>query len=222
MFERFGKQAQETVVRALVEARLLDHDAVSAAHLLLAVRASTSLSPALRAALRVQDITLERARAAVADVTEGAATDDAWSDGPYTDDAKQAFDLAQRTASDLGHEAVGAGHLLLAALRLDGGPTTQALERMDADADELASDVERILVTEPPPDPPPGRPAPLGGAHSLGISPRAAGDDGPRTRLTCGFCGRELGASDRFVAGEAALICGTCVRASSRIIDELP
>jgi hypothetical protein len=227
MFERFGRDAQRAVVRALVETRLLGHDAIGTEHLLLAL---ASADGSAASALAAQGVTLDRARAAVAAAAQAAAPSTAWDDGPYTAHAKQAFESAAREALEAQHESVAADHLLLGILRVDDAVGVQALESLGVDLDRLRKEIGETLLTGAPPEPPPGKRPPLGGGASLGIGghgesdagsgPESASGDGRASRLACSFCGRELSVGDRFVAGETALICASCVRACARIVDE--
>ncbi|MGH9112320.1 MAG: Clp protease N-terminal domain-containing protein [Acidimicrobiales bacterium] len=233
MFERFSREAQRIVVRSLVEARLLGHDAIGSEHVLLALTASApsppqaSGDPSPCAALAAQGVTLDRARNAVAVAAADAPPSTPWDGGPYTPHAKQAFEHAVGEALGFGHDYVTGGDLLLGILQLHEGTGVRALESLGVDLDRLEKEVEDALESQEAPDPPPDRRPPMSGGQTLGIGQPDASDGdgakaaGPAARgLACSFCGRGLGIADRFVAGEAALICDSCVRAAGRIIDE--
>jgi hypothetical protein len=239
MFERFSDEARRTVVRALVEARLLGHDYVGTEHTLIALATADGMTAA---ALASEGVSAERARGAVADVVSTASASTSWDDGPYTARARHTFELGLREAFGLDHHFVSDAHLLLGLLRLGQGNGVQALESLGVDLAGLRRKVSAGLEDAGPPEPPPVRRSPLGTGHRLAIhgpdeldlreQPPLNGhsevDDGEDTAETplppaadghaCSFCGEGLRHGDRFVAGPEARICLECVRASARLL----
>lgn len=240
MFERFSDEARRTVVRALVEARLLGHDYVGTEHTLIAL---ATMPGSTSTALASEGVTLERARDAVADVGDVSAASASWDDGPYTARAKHTFELGLREAFGLDHHYVANGHLLLGLLRLGQGNGLRALEVLGVDLASLRHRVESALGSEAPPPPPVDRRAEISTGSRLAVKQPAELDlrdpavphegepvivpthgaettngDAPERRSACSFCGTELGHGDRFVASGAARICVECVRASARLL----
>ncbi|HEY8546488.1 MAG TPA: Clp protease N-terminal domain-containing protein [Acidimicrobiales bacterium] len=153
MFERFSEEARRTVVRALVEARMLGHDYVGTEHTLIALAAVGGTAPVLAS----EGVTLDRARVAVADVVTPDSASTAWDDGPYTARARHTFELGVREAFGLDHHYVTNGHLLLGLLRLGQGNGVRALESLGVDLAHLRSRVAAAIESQGPPAPPPER-----------------------------------------------------------------
>jgi ATP-dependent Clp protease ATP-binding subunit ClpC len=70
----------------------------------------------------------------------------------FTDDGRQAVELAQEEAQDLRHPHVGTEHLLLGLLRQKNGLAAQALTELGLTLEAAREQVERIIgsVEEPP------------------------------------------------------------------------
>ena len=236
MFERFSDEARRTVVRALVEARLLGHDYVGTEHTLIALATADGMTAA---ALASEGVTLDGARGAVAEVVSTASASRSWDDGPYTARARHTFELGLREAFGLDHHFVANAHLMLGLLRLGQGNGVQALESLGVDLASLRRKVAAGLEDSGPPEAPPVRRS-LGSSHRLEISgtdevdlrdqpvvvnnhhDATEGEDTAETPVVtthaCSFCGEELRYGDRFVAGPVARICIECVRASARLL----
>lgn len=180
MFERFSEEARRTVVRALVEARMLGHDYVGTEHTLIALASGGGTAPALAS----EGVTLERARVAVADVVTSDSASTSWDDGPYTARARHTFELGVREAFGLDHHYVTNGHLLLGMLRLGQGNGVRALESLGVDLVHLRSRVAAGIESQGPPAPPPERRA-IGTGQRLAVHHRSAGEvdlrDDPRS-----------------------------------------
>jgi hypothetical protein len=180
MFERFSEEARRTVVRALVEARMLGHDYVGTEHTLIALASGGGTAPALAS----EGVTLERARVAVSDVVTPDSASTSWDDGPYTARARHTFELGVREAFGLDHHYVTNGHLLLGMLRLGQGNGVRALESLGVDLVHLRSRVAAGIESQGPPAPPPERRA-IGTGHRLAVHHRSAGEvdlrDDPRS-----------------------------------------
>lgn len=228
MFERFGDDARRTVVRALVEARLLGHDYVGTEHTLIALATAPGVTST---ALASEGVTLERARDAVAEVVEPGSASASWDDGPYTARARHTFELGVREAFGLDHHYVANGHLLLGLLQLGQGNGLRVLEALGVDLSGLRHKVASGLGSEAPPRPPTDRRTAISAGQRLAIKESAEldlreptvsqnGDAPPSagSRNACSFCETELAHGDRFIAGTTARICIDCVRASARLL----
>lgn len=165
MFERFTRDARETVTQAQVEARTLGHGAIGTEHLLLGVAAATSeasraladsgaTSEALRAAIRPSldagalasiGIDVDEVRRRVeASFGPGALErgrsrrcrrGDRAGFAPLTPAAKKSLELALREAVRLGDRRIGPEHVLLGLLR--EGSAGALLERAGTPVAEL-------------------------------------------------------------------------------------
>lgn len=233
MFERFSDDARRTVVRALVEARLLGHDYVGTEHTLIALATAPG---ATSTALASEGVTLERARDAVAGVVEVGSASASWDDGPYTARARHTFELGVREAFGLDHHYVANGHLLLGLLQLGQGNGLRVLESLGVDLPGLRHKVASSLGNEAPPRPPTDRRTTISAGQRLAIKQEAEldlrdpevsyngetaspdGSGGGSNRNACSFCETELAPGDRFIAGATARICIDCVRASARLL----
>jgi ATP-dependent Clp protease ATP-binding subunit ClpC len=223
MFERFNEDARRTVVRALVEARLLGHPYVGTEHTLIALAATDG---AAADALASQGVTVDRARAAVSLMADSSRASSPWDDGPYTARAKHTFELGMHEAFTLGHQSIASGHLLLALLRLHEGNGVRALESLGVDLETLRLKLEDSMSLASPPDPP-SNPRPTIPASRMGIQSRVA-ETAPaeptvaaapaHTTYACSFCSREMGKDDRFVAAAGAVICAECAAACARLL----
>jgi hypothetical protein len=139
MFERFTDAARDVVTRAQEEARRLGHDYIGTEHLLLALldRDEAEQDVAL-AALRACDVERAAVRAKVVEVIgEGTATPPGHI--PFTPRAKKVLELGLREALQLGHNCVGAEHLLLALLREGEGVACQVLTDLGVELVQLRS-----------------------------------------------------------------------------------
>jgi ATP-dependent Clp protease ATP-binding subunit ClpA len=158
MFERFTKDARETVARAQEEARGLGAGHIGTEHLLLGV--ATGSGRAVRA-LEDHGATAERLRGEAAGprldgealATLGIDLDEirrrveaTFAPGalergrpargghvPFTPGAKKALELALREAVRLGDRHIGAEHLLLGLIRDDDAEAVAVLRRAGAD-----------------------------------------------------------------------------------------
>lgn len=174
MFERFSDEARRTVVRALVEARILGHGYVGTEHTVIALASAEGTTTAL--ALASEGVTVERARVAVADVVGHEPQPSSWDEGPYTARARHTFELSLREAFGLDHHYVANGHLLLGMLRLGQGNGVRVLESLGVDLGELRHKVSAGIEHEGPPLPPPDHRMPISTGHRLAIKPPAEVD----------------------------------------------
>jgi ATP-dependent Clp protease ATP-binding subunit ClpA len=142
VFERFTDRAQQVVVLAQEEARMLNHNYLGTEHLLLglvhegegvAARALESLGISLQAVRQqVEEIIGQGQQAPAGHV-------------PFTPRAKKVVELAQREANDLGHNYIGTEHLLLGLVREGEGVAAQVLVKLGADLAGVRQQVVHLL-----------------------------------------------------------------------------
>jgi ATP-dependent Clp protease ATP-binding subunit ClpC len=144
MFERFTERAQETVVLARDESRLMQHDAVAPEHLLLGlIREERGIAAQ---SIIESGLTYERAREDVlAVVGQGTAKPKSGANANFTAKARKVFDLALREALSLGHNYIGTEHLLLALLRADESLVNDILQKNGLNKETLRERVLAIL-----------------------------------------------------------------------------
>lgn len=150
MFERFTDRAQQVVVLAQEEARLLNHNSIGTEHLLLglvhdgegvAAKALASLS-----------ISLEAVRAQVIEIVGKGDSAPPGGHIPFTPRAKKVFELSLREALQLGHDYIGTEHLLLGLVREGQGVAAQVLVSMGANLRPLRDQVIKLLKVSPGPE----------------------------------------------------------------------
>jgi ATP-dependent Clp protease ATP-binding subunit ClpA len=133
------------VVLAQDEARRLKHNYIGTEHILLGLlREGEGLAARV---LESFDITLDEARAQVLRIVgEG----DTFASGqiPFTPRAKKVLELALREALSLGHNDIGAEHVLLGVVRENEGVASRILLDFDADAEKIRNEVIRMLSAE--------------------------------------------------------------------------
>ncbi|PZA20129.1 ATP-dependent Clp protease ATP-binding subunit [Modestobacter versicolor] len=116
-FTRFTPRARQVVVAAQETARAAGNDAITPAHLVLALAGSDGLAAR---AIVTQGITMDTLRqAATAALPESAADVPALI--PFDGGARKALELTFREALRLGHAHVGTEHVLLALLDVENG-----------------------------------------------------------------------------------------------------
>jgi ATP-dependent Clp protease ATP-binding subunit ClpA len=174
MFERFTKQARESVARAQDEAREMRHPGIGTGHLLLAIAtvdgpaAQVLASRGLTAqvlrrrlmvltddgldpdALATLGIDLERVREATEAHLGPGALDKQRppvKSGhlPFNRGAKKALELSLREALHLKSGEIGTGHLLLGLLREGEGLAVRLLVESRIDLDALRADVIKLM-----------------------------------------------------------------------------
>jgi 2-amino-4-hydroxy-6-hydroxymethyldihydropteridine diphosphokinase len=142
MFEGFAERARGVVVLAEEEARRLGHNYVGTEHLLLGLLREQE-GVAVRA-MEALGITPDRIRRWVIR-NVGSREAGAGNRRPLTPRARRALKLASKEACHLGHECVGAEHILIGLARENEGTAAQALYRLGTDTDELRREVSRVL-----------------------------------------------------------------------------
>jgi ATP-dependent Clp protease ATP-binding subunit ClpA len=110
MFERFTDRARRVVVLSQEEALDLHQHLIGTEHILLAILKEDENIAAQ--ALKAQGITLESARKVV-ESHSLAGTGQASKPIPFTSEGKRSLEIAFRKALQLGHNYIGAEHLLL-------------------------------------------------------------------------------------------------------------
>ena len=116
-FTRFTPRARQVVVAAQEEARAAGNDAITPAHLVLALAGSDGLAAR---AIVAQGVSLDAVRqAATAALPASAADVPALI--PFDGGARKALELTFREALRLGHAHVGTEHVLLALLDVENG-----------------------------------------------------------------------------------------------------
>ena len=153
MFERFGNRARQVVVGAQHEARALHHGYIGTEHLLLGlVHERSGLGAEV---LESMGATEDRVRDRVGHyIQPGDHKDDSSGHIPFTPRAKKVLELGLREALQLGHDAIGTEHLLLALIREEDGIAGQALADLGVRLDAAR---EQVIARHPAQ---PGLPSP--------------------------------------------------------------
>jgi ATP-dependent Clp protease ATP-binding subunit ClpA len=142
VFERFTERARQVVVLAQEEARRLGHDYIGTEHLLLGLlREQEGLAVRVLESL---DVTVEEVRTQVERVV-GPGDEVATGEIPFTPRAKKVLELALREALSLGHEYIGAEHILLGLVRENEGVAARILLSLDVDAETIRNELVRLL-----------------------------------------------------------------------------
>jgi len=138
-FRRFTDPANRAVVLAQEEARTLHHNYIGTEHLLLGVLHEGESVAAL--VLKSLGISLEEARNRVKE-TADSGQDAPARHVPFTPAARKVIEGSLQEALRLGHNHVGAEHLLLALLREGDGLAEQVLADLGAGYAQVR---ERVL-----------------------------------------------------------------------------
>jgi ATP-dependent Clp protease ATP-binding subunit ClpA len=145
MFERFSEDGRQTVVQAQQEARALGHDYLGTEHLLLGLLQQPEGVAA--EALTSLGVTLAGTRTQVETIV-GRGERSAEGQVPFSPRAKRALELALREALSLGHNYIGAEHILLGLVRHDEGVAMRILLE-HATADGVRDRVVQRLAAAP-------------------------------------------------------------------------
>lgn len=142
IFHRYTDRSRAAIVAAQQQARTLRHDAVSPAHLLVALAGSDGLSAAV---LADRGVTAAALHDALGDaVSPGTARPPATM--PFTMTTKRVLDSAATTAADLGHDFVGTEHLLLGLFASGDREIDRTLATLRLVEDELRQEVTRRVA----------------------------------------------------------------------------
>ena len=142
MFERFTERSRQVVVLAQDEARMLNHDHIGTAHLLLGL---------MREEAGVAARVLHEAGLDVAAVREqvrgvlGEGDVATLAQIPFSPGAKAALEAGLRESLSVGHNFIGTEHILLGLIRKPEPQLAAVLAGAGADVDELVARVERAL-----------------------------------------------------------------------------
>ena len=152
MFERFTDRARRVIVLAQEEARVLGHDHIGSAHLLLGLAAEEQ-GIAARALVEL-GVDLETARREVAEVV---GRSDATPSGhiPFTPRSKRVLESSLREALDLGHRHIGTEHILLGIVREHEGGASEVLAKIAVSPEAVRAEVHSLLGAGPAPEAPP-------------------------------------------------------------------
>ena len=140
-FRRFTDEARRAVYLATEEARLLRHGYVGTEHLLLGLVADDE-GPAAKA-LESLGLSLAEVRHQVMKIT-GYGQDVSPRHIPFTPQAKKVLEVSLREALGLGHNYVGAEHLLLGLLRVERGIGARVLTGLGAGHDQVRERVAAL------------------------------------------------------------------------------
>jgi ATP-dependent Clp protease ATP-binding subunit ClpC len=139
MFERFTDRARRVVVLAQEEARMLKHDYIGTEHILLGlIHEGDGVAAKALGAIGIppQDV-----RSHLVEIM-GRGQDPPHGHIPFTPRAKKVLELSLREALQLGHNYIGAEHLLLGLIREGEGVGVQVLSRLGADLQQVRQQVE--------------------------------------------------------------------------------
>ena len=139
MFERFTDQAQRVVVAAQDEARTLSHDFIGTEHILLGLTREGHGVAA--SALQSVGISLEAVRQQVEQVI-GRGQRAPSGHIPFTPRAKKVLEFSLRESQQLGHDHIGAEHILLGLIREGEGIAAQVLVGLGADLNRVRQLIE--------------------------------------------------------------------------------
>ena len=134
MFERFTDAARNVMGRSMALAEELRSPFVRRHHMLYALLGDAEERPEALPALMLADANVDVVafRATVLEslkASEEPGPDEGRT--PYSSGAKKAMELALREALSLGHNYIGADHILLAILRSADGPLATTIGTTD-------------------------------------------------------------------------------------------
>jgi ATP-dependent Clp protease ATP-binding subunit ClpC len=133
MFERFTDEARAVVVSAQSEARELRHNFIGTEHLLIGL---LSVDTSVAHLLAERGVTRERVLTQIVS-TLGQGSSENPGHVPFTPRAKKVLELALREGLSLGHNYIGAEHLLLGIIREGSGVAANVLAGCGVDPAEL-------------------------------------------------------------------------------------
>ncbi len=146
MFKRFTDRARRVVVLAQEEARRLRHDSVGTEHILLGLIREGQGEDVAARALESLGLDPDAVRQQVEEIIgRGEGEQEATGHMPFTPRAKKVLELSLREALQLGHEHIGAEHILLGLLREGDGVAAQVLVSMGADLNRVRAQVLRLM-----------------------------------------------------------------------------
>jgi ATP-dependent Clp protease ATP-binding subunit ClpA len=144
VFERFTERSRQVVVLAQDEARMLNHDHIGTAHLLLGLmreEAGVAARVLHETGLDVVAVR-EQVRGVIG---EGNAA--FGGQIPFSPGAKAALEAGLRESLSVGHNFIGTEHILLGLIREPEPQLAAVLAGAGADIDDLVARIERALPT---------------------------------------------------------------------------
>lgn len=135
MFERFTGEARQVVVHAQEAARELQHNYIGTEHVLLGLFDAPASLPAR--VLRQLGFTKESVTADLLEIVPRGAEPEKKGHIPFTPRAKKVLELALREAINLGHNHIGAEHILLGLIREGEGVAAKILAKHVDDLNRL-------------------------------------------------------------------------------------
>jgi ATP-dependent Clp protease ATP-binding subunit ClpC len=142
MLERFTGRARRVVVLAQEEASVLNHDCVGTGHILLGLIHEGEGTAAR--ALESLGISLEVVRQQVEEII-GKGQQARSGSIPFTARAKKVLELSLREALGLGHDYIGAEHILLGLIREGEDVAAEVLVKLGADLNRVRQQVIQLL-----------------------------------------------------------------------------
>ena len=133
MFERFTDEARQVVVAAQTEARELRHNFIGTEHLLVGL---ITVDTGVSALLGERGVTRDRVLTQIVS-SLGQGANENPGHVPFTPRAKKVLELALREGLSLGHNYIGAEHLLLGIIREGNGVAANILAACGVDMAEL-------------------------------------------------------------------------------------
>jgi ATP-dependent Clp protease ATP-binding subunit ClpC len=142
VFERFTERARHVVVLAQEEARALGHQYIGTEHILLGLlREEEGMAARV---LQSLEITVERVRGQVLRIV-GSGEEVTSGQIPFTQRAKEVFELALRESLSLGHNYIGTEHILLGVISEDAGVVFRTRLDPGSDREEHEGVAVRVL-----------------------------------------------------------------------------
>ncbi|WP_029137936.1 Clp protease N-terminal domain-containing protein [Nakamurella lactea] len=146
MFERFTDRARRVVVLAQEESRMLSHDRIGTAHLLLGVLRDQDSAAAT--ALGEAGVSLAAARGRLLERWPGDGRAAPSGHIPFTPHAKQVLESALLVTQRLGGQSIDTPHLLRAIIDVRDCAGHQLLVDLGIDIDALALVTDRLAQDE--------------------------------------------------------------------------
>ncbi len=148
MFDKFTDRARKVMSLAREEAQRFNHEYIGTEHILLGlVQEGSGIAARVLTNL---DVELKRIRTETEKLIPHGPPSVQMGQLPFTPRAKRVLELAQKEASDLGHDYIGTEHILLALLAEGEGVAAQVLLNFGLKLDDLRAEVLECLgVTEP-------------------------------------------------------------------------
>lgn len=135
MFERFTGEARQVVVHSQDAARELQHKYIGTEHVLLGLFATPASVPAR--VLHQFGFTKESITTDLLEIVQRGTEPGQKGHIPFTTRAKKVLELALREAMSLGHNHIGAEHILLGLIREGEGVAAKILAKHVGDLSRL-------------------------------------------------------------------------------------